>query len=116
MDQPQEMPLVVAAQPTPQSGVELRWSAESYAVQPTTVLNFYGGTFKNQGLQVSSNVYSRDGECNVGTLVAQDTGRNRGEDRTLQTATGSRFSFERCSCGRQLPGRAYTEQARQSDR
>jgi len=38
------------------------------------VLNFYEGTFKNQGLQVSKNVASPDGQNNVGTLVAQDTG------------------------------------------
>jgi hypothetical protein len=38
------------------------------------VLNFYEGAFKNQGLQVSKNVYSPDGQNNAGTLVAQDAG------------------------------------------
>jgi hypothetical protein len=38
------------------------------------VLNFYEGTFKNQGIQVTRNVYSPDGQSNVGTFVAQRTG------------------------------------------
>jgi hypothetical protein len=38
------------------------------------VVDFYKETFKNQGLQVRTDVSSQDGQSNAGTLVAQDNG------------------------------------------